>query len=103
MIDLVVGQIEEELETVAVDLITETAAEYLESFALETELLTGVFVESALTAVQTVNDGLRPILDAKIFGTAVLRCLTMRVHWPQVVRGTSLADWKHTLGRGDRR
>lgn len=70
VIDLVVGQIEEELETVAVDLITETAAEYLESFALETELLTGVFVESALTAVQTVNDGLRLILDAKIFGTA---------------------------------
>ena len=71
VIDLVVGQIETELETVAVDLITETAAEYLESFALETELLSGVFVESALSAVQTVNDGLRLILDAKIFGTPV--------------------------------
>ena len=72
VIDLVVGQIEEELETVAVDLITETAAEYLESFALETELLSGVFVESALSAVQTVNDGLRLVLDARIFGQAVV-------------------------------
>ena len=72
VIDLVVGQIEEEIETVATELITTTAAEYLESFALETELLSGVFVESALSAVQTVNDGLRLVLDARIFGQSVV-------------------------------
>lgn len=72
VIDLVVGQIEDELETVAVDLITETAAQYLESFALETELLSGVFIESSLDAVQTVNDGLRLILDARFFGDSVV-------------------------------
>lgn len=72
VVDWVVGLIETELEEAATAIIASTAEDYLSSFVLETELLSGVFVESALNSVETVNDGLRLVLDARVFSDALI-------------------------------